>query len=63
MSGERDGADGRQVRVLRLAIEAGAEPIRGRVGAGGELGEEFVGWLELARALEQALAVDPRPAR
>jgi hypothetical protein len=41
--------------VLTLEIDADRDPIAERVSEGGAPGEEFVGWLGLARALELAL--------
>jgi hypothetical protein len=42
------------ISELRLTLERGAEPIRGSLGAEGERGREFEGWLELASAIDAA---------
>jgi hypothetical protein len=49
-------------RILTLAIDPGSDPISGRLDdeQGSGEGQEFVGWLELARALESALGLAPR---
>jgi hypothetical protein len=48
--------------VLTLEIETESDPIAGRLSEGGGPGEEFVGWLGLARALELALEpAEPAP--
>jgi hypothetical protein len=49
-------------RILTLAIDPGSDPISGRLDdeRGSGEGQEFVGWLELARALESALGLAPR---
>jgi hypothetical protein len=41
--------------VLTLEIDADSDPIAGRLSEGGAPGQQFVGWLALARALEVAL--------
>jgi hypothetical protein len=49
-------------RILTLAIDPGSDPISGRLDderGSGEV-QEFVGWLELARALESVLGLAPR---
>jgi hypothetical protein len=49
-------------RILTLAVDPGSDPISGRLddGRGSGEGQEFVGWLELARALESVLGLAPR---
>ena len=50
------GASGSpQTKVLTLEIDAGSDPIAGRVSEDGAPAEPFFGWLGLARALERAL--------
>jgi hypothetical protein len=47
-------------RTLTLEIDPGSDPICGRLREGPDAkGEEFVGWLGLARALERALEAGP----
>jgi hypothetical protein len=48
--------------VLTLEIDADSDPIAGRLSEGGAPGQQFVGWLGLARALEVALEPS-EPAR
>jgi hypothetical protein len=49
-------------RVLTLEIDSDSDPIAGRLSEGGGPGRQFVGWLELARALELALeSGEPTP--
>lgn len=51
------------VRTLTLEIDSDADPISGRLREGVGPGEQFVGWLGLARALERVLGADAqRPA-
>jgi hypothetical protein len=52
--------DGGSRRIFALEIDAGANPITGRVGEEGTASEPFVGWLGLARALEQLLGDNRR---
>jgi hypothetical protein len=49
-------------RILTLAIDPGSDPISGRLDdeQGSGEGEEFVGWLGLAKALESVLGLAPR---
>jgi hypothetical protein len=47
-------------RILTLAIDPGSDPISGRLDNERGSREEFVGWLELAKALENALGLAPR---
>lgn len=47
--------DGGSRRIFALEIDAGANPMTGRVGEEGIASEPFVGWLGLARALERLL--------
>ena len=47
-------------RILTLAIDPGSDPISGRLDDEEGSGEEFVGWLGLAKALESALGLAPR---
>ena len=42
-------------RVLTLEIETDSDPIAGRLSEVGARGQDFVGWLGLARALELVL--------
>lgn len=51
---DRRVSDSGPVRVLTLEIDAGGDPISGRVRDGAP-GRQFVGWLGLARALELVL--------
>jgi hypothetical protein len=47
-------------RTLTLEIDPASDPIRGRLREGPDAkGEEFVGWLGLAMALERALEAGP----
>lgn len=41
--------------VLQLEIDAGSEPISGRLRGDGGSATGFAGWLELAAAIERAL--------
>jgi hypothetical protein len=41
--------------VLTLEIDTDSDPIAGRLSEGGGPGQQFVGWLGLARALELVL--------
>jgi hypothetical protein len=47
-----------RTRVLTLEIDSDSDPITGRLSEGGAPGQQFVGWLGLARALELV----PEPA-
>jgi hypothetical protein len=51
-------------RLLQVTVEleAGVEPIRGRIGDGRSSWEGFTGWLELIGALERARSGDPAQA-
>ena len=49
-------------RVLTLEIDPDSESIAGRLSEGGAPGQQFVGWLGLARALELVLeSGEPAP--
>jgi hypothetical protein len=44
-----------QTKVLTLEIDADTDPIAGRLSERGAPGQQFFGWLGLARALEHVL--------
>ena len=59
---DNERAAGRaRTRVLTLEIDAESDPIAGCLSESGAPGQQFVGWLGLARALELALE-PPEPA-
>ena len=52
-----------RMRVLTLEIDSDSDPIAGRLSEAGAPGQQFVGWLGLARALELVLeGAEPAPS-
>jgi hypothetical protein len=59
---DAQASDGARTRVLTLEIDSDSDPIAGRLSEAGAPGQQFVGWLGLARALELVLErAEPAP--